>query len=237
MKPYYESWKHSKHNKIACVECHISPGITAEVRKKYEALSMVAKYFTGTYSTKPWAEVDDAACLRCHERRLLEGKVMFHGVQFDHRPHLTESRRGLRLRCTSCHSQIVQGVHITVTVSTCALCHFKGQGANQGLGTCTQLPHDPGARHHAGRHDRSITARSAPRPCTARRATPASCAATATVPRERCLQCHNQADRLAHYGEQDFLHDWHVLEAQGGLPELPLDHRARPAQFGRAQGR
>src|SRR5689334_11063006 len=72
MKPYYESWSHSKHNQIACVECHISPGITAEVRKKYEALSMVVKYFTGTYSTKPWAEVDDAACLRCHERRLLE---------------------------------------------------------------------------------------------------------------------------------------------------------------------
>src|SRR5512140_65643 len=63
MKPYYQSWKASKHNKIACVECHISPGLTAEVRKKYEALSMVAKYFTATYSTKPWAEVDDAACL------------------------------------------------------------------------------------------------------------------------------------------------------------------------------
>ncbi len=41
MKPYYRSWQHSKHNQIACVECHISPGITAEVRKKYEALSMV----------------------------------------------------------------------------------------------------------------------------------------------------------------------------------------------------
>ena len=32
MKPYYQSWKHSKHNKIACVECHISPGITAHGR-------------------------------------------------------------------------------------------------------------------------------------------------------------------------------------------------------------
>ena len=61
MKPYYESWKHSKHSKIACVECHISPGIGAEVRKKYEAVSMVVKYMTGTYGTKPWAEVDDAA--------------------------------------------------------------------------------------------------------------------------------------------------------------------------------
>ncbi len=96
MKPYYESWSHSKHNQIACVDCHISPGITAELRKKYEALSMVVKYFTGTYGTNPWAEVDDAACLRCHERRLLEGKEVFHAVLFDHTPHLTESRRGLR---------------------------------------------------------------------------------------------------------------------------------------------
>jgi predicted CXXCH cytochrome family protein len=32
------------------------------------------------------------------------------------------------------------------------------------------------------------------------------------VPRERCLTCHNQADRLARYGEKDFLHRMHVSE-------------------------
>ena len=69
MSPYYESWKISKHRNIACVECHIAPGVTAEIRKKYEALSMVTSYFTGTYGTNPWTEVDDAACLKCHERR------------------------------------------------------------------------------------------------------------------------------------------------------------------------
>jgi hypothetical protein len=93
MKPYYDSWKLSKHNQIACVECHIAPGLGAEVRKKFEALAMVAKYFTSTEGTKPWAEVDDAACLRCHERRLLQGKVVFHDVIFDHTPHMSESRR------------------------------------------------------------------------------------------------------------------------------------------------
>ncbi len=227
MKPYYESWKHSKHNKIACVECHISPGITSEVRKKYEALSMVAKYFTATYGTKPWVEVDDAACLRCHERRLLEGRVSFHGVQFDHRPHLTEVRRGLRLRCTSCHSQMVQGVHLTVTVSTCALCHFKGQGPNQGLGTCTRchtIPQQVTTR--AGTtFDHSQVATSA-MPCT-------SCHAgivrgEGEVPRERCLQCHNQADRLAHYGERDFLHDWHVSKHKVDCQNChsPIEHGA-----------
>jgi predicted CXXCH cytochrome family protein len=209
MKPYYQSWQHSKHNKIACVECHISPGITAEVRKKYEALSMVVKYFTATYGTKPWAEVDDAACLRCHERRLLEGKVMFRDVVFDHTPHLTESRRGLKLRCTSCHSQIVQGTHLTVTVTTCALCHFKGQAPNSGTGECLKCHQTPQhVTNFAGTpFDHSEVSRAGMN-CT-------SChggvvRGDGAVAKDRCLSCHNQPDRLARFGDRDFLHRMHV---------------------------
>jgi nitrate/TMAO reductase-like tetraheme cytochrome c subunit len=209
MKPYYQSWKHSSHNRIACVECHISPGIGAEARKKFEALSMVAKYFTGTYGTKPWAEVDDAACLRCHERRLLQGMVVFQGVQFDHTPHLTEIRRGLHLRCTSCHSQIVQGTHLTVTSSTCALCHFKGQGINQGYGRCRRCHEVPEqvATATGVSFDHSQVSR-LDLQCQ-------SCHAgvvrgTGEVAPERCLSCHNQPDRLARFGDRQFLHEWHV---------------------------
>jgi nitrate/TMAO reductase-like tetraheme cytochrome c subunit len=211
MKPYYASWKQSRHAGIACVECHISPGITAEVRKKWEAVSMVAKYFTGTYGTNPWAEVDDAACLRCHERRLLEGKELFHDVMFDHTPHLTESRRGLRLRCTSCHSQIVQGSHISVTPSTCALCHFKGQQINQGTGaclTCHEVPEQvvtsSGVTFDHGQVQRLDMN------CTLCHA--GSVRGEGNVPRERCLTCHNQAERLEKFGEQDFLHAMHVTQ-------------------------
>ena len=35
MDPYYESWKTSTHSGIACVDCHIPPGITAEIEKKW----------------------------------------------------------------------------------------------------------------------------------------------------------------------------------------------------------
>jgi predicted CXXCH cytochrome family protein len=211
MKPYYESWSRSKHNQIACVECHISPGITAELRKKYEALSMVAKYFTGTYGTKPWAEVDDAACLRCHERRLLEGKDVFNNVLFDHPPHLTETRRGLKLRCTSCHSQIVQGSHIAVTSSTCALCHFKGNRVNEGTGRCLLCHQIP---------DRVVTVEAASFDHSQVGRLDMNCSlchgnvvrGDGGVPRERCLTCHNQADRLARIGEKDFLHRQHVTD-------------------------
>ncbi len=143
MAPYYESWKHSSHHNIACVDCHIPPGVTAEIRKKYEALSMVARYFTGTYGTNPWTEIEDAACLRCHERRLLVGKEMVGDVLFDHSAHLAEMRRGKTLRCTSCHSQLVQGSHIAVTTTTCILCHFKGEEAGQGTARCTLCHHVP----------------------------------------------------------------------------------------------
>ena len=211
MKPYYESWKHSKHSRIACVECHIAPGITSEIRKKYEALSMVVKYFTHTYGTNPWAEVEDASCLKCHERRLLEGREKFHDVMFDHRPHLTETRRGLKLRCTSCHSQIVQGNHIAVTSSTCALCHFRGQAPNAGTGRCVTC-------HPVPEH--VVTAAGTPFDHSEVKRLDMDCRSChagvvrgdGAVPRERCLTCHNQAERLARYDDREFLHRMHVSE-------------------------
>jgi nitrate/TMAO reductase-like tetraheme cytochrome c subunit len=230
MKPYYESWKHSKHNQVACVECHISPGLTSEIRKKYEALSMVAKYFTGTYSTNPWAEVDDAACLRCHERRLLEGRESYQGVAFDHRPHFAGSPRGLQLRCTSCHSQIVQGSHITVTSSTCALCHFKGQAPNEGTGrclTCHAIP-ERVVTTAGGSFDHSQVKRL---DMDCRSCHGGVVRGEGNVPRERCLTCHNQASRLAELGNRDLLHRVHVTTHKVDCMNchLQIDHgRALP---------
>jgi nitrate/TMAO reductase-like tetraheme cytochrome c subunit len=213
MKPYYDSWRTSSHNGAACVECHIPPGIASEARKKYEALAMVARYFTGTYSTNPWAEVDDRSCLRsgCHEKRLLLSREVYRNVLFDHRPHLTELRRQKRLRCTSCHSQIVQGSHISVTASTCFLCHFKDTQLNQGTGRCTLchevpekmittagLAFDHGEVKRFGMnctlcHEEVVKG-------------------NGEVPRERCYTCHNEPARLKRYTEVEFMHRMHVTE-------------------------
>ncbi len=213
MEPYYQSWKTSSHNDVTCVECHIPPGIRSEVRKKYEALAMVARYVTGTYSTNPWAEVADQSCLRsgCHEKRLLLGAEVYDGVLFDHQPHLTELRRSKRLRCTSCHSQIVQGSHISVTRSTCFLCHFKDTPPNQGTARCTMcheipekmittggLSFDHGEVRRFGMdcllcHRNVITGEG-------------------SVPRERCYTCHNDEERLARFEQTEFLHVAHVTD-------------------------
>lgn len=211
MKPYYESWKTSSHNTVACVECHIPPGVTSEFRKKYEALSMVTSYFTGTYGTNPWTEIDDASCLRCHERRLLAGKEVFHNVLFNHTPHLSELRRGKKLRCTSCHSQIVQGSHIAVTASTCFLCHFKGQQLNEGTGKCTLCHEIP---------DKVITKANLSFDHGDVKRFNMQCFSCHSqvvqgqgeVPKERCYSCHGDQKRLQRFSETEFLHQKHVTD-------------------------
>ena len=131
MDTYVASWQGSKHKDVRCDKCHYAPGWRNVVRAKVAATSQIIQTITGTEGSKLHAEVEDAACLRggCHETRLLKGKVTFKGKYlFDHTTHLstTKLRRGKKLRCTSCHSQIVQGSHITVTESVCFTCHFKG---------------------------------------------------------------------------------------------------------------
>src|SRR3989337_233241 len=129
MKPYVEAWRTSKHNNVPCVQCHYPPGLRDTIWVKYQALSQVVKWATQTYSSKPFAEIEDGSCLRsgCHSDRLLTGKVTYkRRILFDHKPHLEGVRRGRQLRCTSCHSQIVVRTHIEVTDTTCFLCHFKG---------------------------------------------------------------------------------------------------------------
>lgn len=229
MTPYYESWQESTHRNVACVECHIPPGVTAEIRKKWEALSMVARYFTGTYGTNPWAEIDDAACLRCHERRLLSGREMFGDVVFDHAAHLTGMRRGKTLRCTSCHGQIVQGSHIAVTATTCILCHFKNTPSNTGTArcvTCHSVP-EKVIREGALTFDHADVARFG-MDCTHCHQRPAG--SNGEVPRERCVTCHNQADRLEKVADTEFLHQKHVADHKVDCMNchLTLQHVARP---------
>jgi len=74
------------------------------IKGKFRDLNQLVKHWTKAYQrSKPWAETSDLSCLRagCPETRLLQGRVLFEKVNFDHQPHLEEMRRGKRLRCTS----------------------------------------------------------------------------------------------------------------------------------------
>src|SRR5574341_944427 len=131
MAPYLEQWKTSTHAAVDCVQCH--PYGSAAV-----AASTI-RYLSGAYNPRPRAEVDDKSCLAagCHEQRLLKAQESFRGrIRFDHQVHLKTRPRGIQLRCTSCHSQIVQKGHVAVTEQVCYTCHFKGAGAGQAVTGC-----------------------------------------------------------------------------------------------------
>lgn len=215
MTPYVEAWKTSKHNNVSCVECHYPPGFRDSMWVKYQALAQVAKWATQTYSSKPFAEVEDASCLRsgCHERRLLEGRVVFkRDIIFDHRPHIEEVRRGRQLRCTSCHSQIVVGTHIEVTESTCFLCHFKGTKIGRELNPiagCHGCHGPPKGEIVVGsiRFNHEEIAR---RGVACEKCHLNIIEGEGEAPHERCFTCHNEPEKLERYGDTPFIHDFHV---------------------------
>jgi nitrate/TMAO reductase-like tetraheme cytochrome c subunit len=227
MKPYYQAWKTSKHNHVPCVDCHYPPEIRETMILKFQALSQVVKYVTRTYSSKPYAEISDSSCLRmgCHETRLLQGEEMFTPVRsegktaikikFDHGPHLTEQPRGKKLRCTSCHSQIVVGNHMEVTESTCFLCHFKGTKIGRienpigGCGNCHTAPvgditvGDATFNHQEFVGTRHVSCQN----CHLE-----AIQGEGLAKRERCTQCHNEPPRLARYADTEFMHRTHVSD-------------------------
>jgi nitrate/TMAO reductase-like tetraheme cytochrome c subunit len=216
MEPYYESWKSSSHADVACIECHYEPGSIETLEGKFKALSQLAKYVTRTQGTKPWAEVSDQSCMRsgCHSVRMLEGEVQFGRVKFDQRRHLLESRRGRRLPCTTCHSQIVQGEHVAVTPSVCFMCHFMPgeDGAfPEKTGDCLvchgppQDPIDVEGRtfEHAEYVARGVSCRECHDPVVEGKG---------RVGRERCHSCHAEIGHIERFGETAYLHEKHVTE-------------------------
>lgn len=232
MRPFYNAWEKSTHKNVPCVKCHYAPTFGATALGKFKASVQLVKYVTGQYGTKPWTEIEDASCLRsgCHEKRLLKGQVDFNGVNFDHTPHLTTFRRVTRMKCTSCHSQIVQGTHISVTPTTCFLCHFKNIPEEEGIANCTwchkklpdvQLGKNKNIKFsHQDAIDRGIDCLQCHFEVTR---------GTGDVPKERCFSCHSEPEKIKKYKDTIFMHNNHVtkhkvdcvrchLEIQHSLP-------------------
>lgn len=223
MEPYYVSWQESSHKDVACIKCHFPPGAGEKVRGKMLGLVQLLKYVTATAGPRLNAEISDASCLRCHDTRLLAGRVDFNGIPFDHRPHLTEVRRGKKLRCTSCHSQIVQGQHMTVTTSTCFLCHFKDGLFNEGLGACTRCHQIPEEQFDLGGGVKFSHELAYQRGVDCVNCHGDLIRGNGEVPRERCTACHNREDDLKRINEHEFLHRTHVTDHKVDCLECHLE--------------
>ncbi len=217
MKPYYESWQNSSHKDVTCTDCHFPPGLKNKLKGKFTAVSMVVNYFTGVYKkSKPWAEISDKSCLRsgCHDTRKLKGKVKFKkNIIFNHTPHLEGLRRGKQLRCTSCHSQIVQGSHLSVTESSCFLCHFKDvTPLNDVISKCTKChtppvksdnPDEQISHDHTNILNRKISCYK----CHGEMVV-----GDGAVPRNRCNNCHAEQGKIDKFHNTELMHKNHITE-------------------------
>lgn len=215
MKPYFKSWETSSHRDVECSVCHYPPGggIRSKLRKKIEGLVMVGRYWTKLYvKSKPWAEIRDESCLRegCHEKRLLEGQVQYNNVVFDHKIHFEDLKRGKQLQCTSCHSQIVQGEHITVTESSCFICHFKKSEHYPQIDDCNHChTRENLVGPLSSRYNHTLVFE---RKFSCDKCHSNTILGDGEVPRENCYKCHGERERLEKYTETDLMHTVHIYE-------------------------
>jgi nitrate/TMAO reductase-like tetraheme cytochrome c subunit len=156
MDPYYVSWKDSTHRNVACVDCHIPPGMTSYMEAKLNGLGQVVDDLLNRTTMKPSASVSDFACLRsgCHVTEKL-GKVPQteeHPFKFDHTKHLDFSYKGIDLTCTTCHSHTSGESHFEVNKNICINCHLletkplkpvsTSHGRSHSAGTSAAAPPD-----------------------------------------------------------------------------------------------
>ena len=117
------------------------------------------------------------------------------------------------MRCTSCHSQIVQGLHVTVTESVCFTCHFKDEkhdGILSPIAGCTKCHEVPVGEIQTtlgGTFDHKRMKNVACAKCHFD-----TVQGNGDVPRQVCLTCHGEPEKLARYEDHDYLHEWHVTK-------------------------
>lgn len=205
--PFYKKWETSTHNKVSCLKCH-----------DYTVLNAVSgqiRFLAGTYNPRPITRVPDKNCLQsgCHDKRLIESHEIFtkSGIDFDHKPHFTESRRGINLHCRSCHSDIVQGEHVRASINPCFLCHFKGALHGEALPGCPSCHSSPKkdiiVKGRVFSHENLLKMGYTCKQCHI-----AVTRGNGVVPKERCFFCH--VERTEMYGDVAFIHQTHVTKKQ-----------------------
>jgi nitrate/TMAO reductase-like tetraheme cytochrome c subunit len=238
METFYNSWKTSQHNKVDCVECHFEPGVAGTIKGKLNGLVQIANYISLTYKKrKPWAEIPDNTCARtgCHETQQFQDSVYdFNGISFSHKNHLQDLRRGKKLKCISCHSQIVQGTHMEVTGYTCFNCHFKKSDDPEhkydklsDCNTCHGFQNKSKEVLSSLRYNHvNVVERNYS--CTGCHSSVIQ--GKGEVGKERCFHCHFEDERLNKYGDIEFMHTTHISKHTLKCADChtPIEHKIQP---------
>ena len=235
MEPFYNSWKSSTHNKIQCTECHFEPGLTGTIKGKLNGLVQIVNYVATSYKKrKPWADIPDNTCSRsdCHAKQSIQDTTYeTKGILFNHKHHLSELRRGKKLKCTSCHSQIVQGSHMQVTYATCFNCHFHKSDDPEhkydklaNCTTCHNLYDKTKEQLASMKYNHNVIVESKME-CTGCHTNIVK--GNGEVGRDRCFQCHFEDDKLDKYGDVEFMHSTHIAKhsMNCGYCHSPIKHK------------
>jgi hypothetical protein len=207
IESFYNKWERSTHHMVPCLKCHEYGPM--------KALAGQFRFIMGTYNPRPLTNVPDAKCLQagCHDRRLIESteNLTKWNIVFDHKPHFSGQPGGISLHCRSCHSDIVQGEHMRVSINVCFLCHLNTQNDRGGEYEC-RVCHKEVKKNvrYRGRFFNHLKPLKAGATCV-------SChtqviIGTGTVPQEKCFFCH--IDRGTRYGDSSFVHRQHVTLKQ-----------------------
>jgi len=221
MNVYMESWRSSTHRQVACTKCHYEPGFLNHMKGKWvDGQVSLAYFLSGKRPSTPHAQISDASCLQggCHKINDLQGNMIYKNVAFSHGKHLGELRRGMSLRCTSCHAQLVQGKHLTVHEINCFICHYYKAGPKGEenciscpVGGCTSCHVEPKGdikvKGWSFNHKKYIARGVACEKCHL-----SIVQGDGHVPEGKCIECHNEPVLLSTKYTPQFMHQKHVTD-------------------------
>jgi len=221
MNVYMASWRASSHRHVVCTKCHYEPGFLNHLKGKWvDGQVSLAYFLSGKRPSTPHAQISDTSCLQkgCHKIEGLQGNVIYKNVAFSHDNHLGELRRGMKLRCTSCHAQLVQGLHLTVHEINCFICHYYKAGPKGeeeciscAIGGCTSCHVEPkGDIQVKGwnfNHRKYIARGVACEKCHL-----SVVQGDGHVPEGKCVECHNEPVLLTTKYTSQFIHQNHVTD-------------------------
>lgn len=105
MKPEYTTWEVTSHAQIACVKCHIPPGVVNLIEHKMSAMVQLYQHATGTYERpiEMKDKIDDSVCEQCHSMNNRQvtpsGDLII--------PHDRHKAKGIK--CVNCHMGVAHG--------------------------------------------------------------------------------------------------------------------------------
>jgi Class III cytochrome C family len=200
MKPYFEQSDNSVHKDVSCVTCHPS--------RRILTAPYLLRYIAGSYNPRPRAEVDDKVCIKCHEEQdLKKGTAFEMNISFNHSDHLSDLKRGKKLRCTSCHARGEYEQHFEINKNVCFTCHFKGAETGHSSTECNVCHGFPVKTvEHGGFKFNHESYLKIGVDCSQCHLDVTN--GNAEVEKKRCYQCH--VERTEEFSNSEKIHDVHI---------------------------